>query len=701
MTVSPSRLTPLLAPRSVAVIGASARAGRPGNQVLEALRQADPTLHVYPITPRYDEIAGLECAPDIASAPEVDLAIIASGAERIESDLEAAIEAGVRAALIFGAPYDGRPAWLTRVAACARDAGIALLGPDSLGYVNFTARVAATWAKPHVSEGGIALISQSGTVYWEANTNDPRVAFSLTAHTGLEATVTIAELIEYAVELETTRVIGIYIETVRDADAFAQALAAASARDLPVVALSAGRTARSKVQMTTHAGRLAGDGAALEGLFRAHGVARTVTPDEWWATITLLGAERRFAEGGLAAVMDSGGGLAMFLDYADELRIPVARFGERTSQALAELLGTDVVPDGAIDFWVGEADRHGSTEDLLCTVADDPNTAAVFAFTTYGESASAGFAAHTALACEAAVSRTEKPIAAATYTSRQIHSELLTRLSRSGIPTLDGMLNALVAARHAFDRRDYRRFAAGDTTRCEPAATFGLETVAGWCRRLAGAGTLVEAPALEFLADFGVPTVKVYRAADEDAAANSASSLGFPVVLKTDEGITHKVKQGGVHLGLRDEAAVRAAYRELAAGLGPRVLIAPMVCGVEIALGIVAGQFGMTLMVSAGGGLIELLTDRCYLLGPASPREVELAMADLRVTRVLNAALGAGSRQIDAFYEFAARVSALGAEFAGTITELDINPVIVGEDCCVAVDALVRTTTDGGGNDGI
>jgi acyl-CoA synthetase (NDP forming) len=690
-------LTPLLAPRSVAVVGASAREGRPGFQVLQALHQADPSLAVHPITPRYEAILGFTCRPEIGDVPPVDLAILAGAAQRIDKDLEAAIAAGARSAIVFGARHDERAPWLERIAARASEAGLPLLGPDSLGYVNFESGVAATWARPHVPKGGVALISQSGTVYWEANTNDPRIGFSLTAHSGLEAVVTIADLIEYALELERTRVIGIYVETVRDANGFAGALAEAAARDIPVVALSAGRTARSRAQMTTHAGRLAGDGAALEGLFRRHGVARTVTPDEWWSTIALLAAERPLAAGGIAAVMDSGGGLAMFLDYTEELRIPVARFGEETSAELAELLGTDAVPSGAIDFWAGEADRHGSTETLLGRLMQDPDTAAVVAFTTYGEAPAAGFASHTAAACVAAAARTDKPVIAATYTSRQLHPELLTYLSSEGIPTLDGMRNALLALRHALDRRDFTRdLAAGaeDTT-----PLIDPERVACWRRRLAGTVTLTEAEALEFLAEFGVPVVETRRAIDKEGAVAAATAVGFPVVLKTDEGLTHKLSHGGVRLDLRDAVAVRVAYSELAAALGPRVLIAPMLDGIEIALGVVVGQFGATLMISAGGGMIELLTDRCHLLGPASASAVERAMADLHVTRVIHERFG-DSSQISAFHQLAARVSALGAAFVGIVAELDINPVIIGKDGCLAVDALLATANDGGAADG-
>ncbi len=690
-----SRLRPLLAPRSVAVVGASARDGRPGFQVLEALQQTDPSLAVHPITPRYEEILGFPCRATIADAPPVDVAILAGAADRIDADLEAAIAAGARSAIIFGAPYHGRSEWLARLAARAREADLPLLGPDSLGYVNFAAGVAATWAKPHVPSGGVALLSQSGTVYWEANTNDPRIGFSLTVHSGLEAVVTFADLIMYALSLETTRAIGIYVETVRDGDGFADALMAAADRNIPVIALTAGRTDRARAQMTTHAGRLAGDAAALEGLFRRAGVARTVTQDEWWSTIMLLAAERPLADGGIAAVMDSGGGLAMFLDYAEELGIPIARFSDSTSAALAELLATDAVPDGAIDFWIGEADRHGSTEELLHRLAQDEDTAGVLAFTTYGETPAAAFASHTAAACLKAAARTEKPIIAATYTSRQLHPELLLSLAREGITTLDGMRTALLAVRHALDHRDVSRERAA----ARVAPPVDPDLVAQWRGRLANAGTLMEADALRFLADFDIPVIDTRRAGDEEEAVAAAAAVGFPVVLKTDEGITHKVSRGGVRLGLRDAGAVRAAYRELAAALGPRVLVAPMVSGIEVALGVVAGQFGATLMISAGGGMIELLGDRCYLLGPAGPREVRRAMAGLQVTRQLQSALG-DSRGVEEFHELAARVSVLGAHLADTVTELDINPVIIGPDGCVAVDALVAVTDDGGGSDG-
>ena len=159
--------------------------------------------------------------------------------------------------------------------------------------------------------------------------------------------------------------------------------------------------------------------------------------------------------------------------------------------------------------------------------------------------------------------------------------------------------------------------------------------------------------------------------------------------MKTDEGLAHKAASGGVHLSLQDADAVCQAYSKLAANLGPRVIVAPMATGQEIAIGVVFGQFGPNLMISAGGVHIELLKDRCYLLAPVSAHEVRLAMSELEVTKILQSSLGVNSKPEEEFYEFASKISHLAAAFAGTITELDINPVLVSANGCVAVDALI------------
>jgi acyl-CoA synthetase (NDP forming) len=436
---TPDDLSGLFAPTSVAVVGASSRAGRPGRQVIENLQLFDPTLAIYPITPRYDEVLGLTTYPDLASSPGADLVVLAGSSDRAEGELEAAIAHGARGVLVFGAPAPGaiRPPWLARLGAIAKEGGVPMLGPDTLGYVNYAAGRGVTWALPEgTGRGGVAVVSQSGTVFWEGITCDPRMRFSFAAHSGLEASTTISDLVKYAVCLESTRVLGLYVETVRDPDDFLLSLELAEAAEVPVVAMYAGRTDKARRQLMTHAGRLAGDHATFEAVFRRHGVARAHTSDEWWTTLTLLGSDRRVGEGGLAAVMDSGGGLAMFLDYADELGLPLADLRPATVASIQDLLGHEILAEGAIDFWVGDSDRHARTEVLLDALVEDETTAAVMAFTTYGEATTAGFATPIAQACAGVAGRTGKPVVAATYTARQLYPGLMLGLAEKGVPVL-------------------------------------------------------------------------------------------------------------------------------------------------------------------------------------------------------------------------------------------------------------------------
>lgn len=682
-------LASLFAPGSVAVLGASRRPGRPGHQVLGSLLRLDPDRLIFPVTPRYEEISGLRCYPDIGAAPPADLVVIASGTERIEREVEAAIEHGAKGILVFGAPHPGeeRDLWLDRIRNLTQEADVPLVGPDSIGFIDYVNRCGATWAFPDQTDpGGIVIVSQSGTVFWEAVANDPRLRFSFSAHSGLESTLTIADFIDYALSLDSTRVVGLYVETVRDADAFAGALALATERDVPVVAMYAGRSKRSRLQMMTHAGRLSGDRSALEGIFRHYGVVSVESSDEWWTTLALLGSGRRLGPGGLAAVMDSGGGLAMFHDYAEELGIPLADLGEETKREVSEILGFEGEISAGFDFWSGGSDRHAHTEDLIAALAADDNTAAVMTFTTYAESPSAGFARNVAEACLKVAPKTPKPIIAATYTSRQVYPDLMMTLADADVPILDGMWPAMRAARHAFDYRWFRGLQAATPDGLE---MLDEELVSRWRMRLGATSQLWESEALAFLSDMGVPCVETVQVSNEEDVVAAAQRLGYPVVLKTAEEVAHKAARGGVHLSLQDENAVRTAYRRLSEGIGPQVVVAPMATGIEIAIGVVTGQFGPTVMVGGGGALIEALSDHCYLLAPVSPEQVELAMRNLTITKILRTSLGRRSVAEHQVYELASRVSVLAAQFEDILSELDINPVLVNERGCIAVDALI------------
>ena len=265
------------------------------------------------------------------------------------------------------------------------------------------------------------------------------------------------------------------------------------------------------------------------------------------------------------------------------------------------------------------------------------------------------------------------------------------QLADEGIVVLDGTVEALRAIRHAFEHRD--RLAQA----IEPApAAPESNVVARWRRRLASSAPLDEAEGLDLIADFGVPAVPHAIAESEDAAVKAARRLGYPVALKTAmAGIQHKSDVGGVHLNIASGRELRDAYADLAARLGPRVMVSAMAGkGVEMSLGIVADpQFGPLVMVGAGGILIELLADRRFLLPPSSAADARRQIDRLKVRPMLDGIRGAPASDVDALAATVAGLSVLAAELGDLIAGLDINPVIVGASGCVAVDALVIPRT--------
>jgi acyl-CoA synthetase (NDP forming) len=212
-----------------------------------------------------------------------------------------------------------------------------------------------------------------------------------------------------------------------------------------------------------------------------------------------------------------------------------------------------------------------------------------------------------------------------------------------------------------------------------------------WRAHLAGSA-LDEHDALAVLSDYGVPTLPARIVVSEDAAATAAREIGFPAVCKTAmPGIHHKTEQGGVKLGLADEAAVRGAYADLAARLGPRVLVTRMAePGVELALGLINDpQFGPVVMVGAGGVLVELMRDARYALAPFGPKTARRLLDGLAIRPLLDGMRGGPPADIDAAADAIARFSVLAADLADAIGECDVNPLIVGKSGAVAVDALI------------
>jgi hypothetical protein len=206
------------------------------------------------------------------------------------------------------------------------------------------------------------------------------------------------------------------------------------------------------------------------------------------------------------------------------------------------------------------------------------------------------------------------------------------------------------------------------------------------------AGQLSSEDGLALLADYGIDVVATRHVSFLSDAIAAAVELGFPVVLKTDmPEVTHKTEVGGVWLGLRDEAALAAAYDDLAARLGPDVVVAQTApAGAELSLGIVRdAQLGPLVVVAAGGVLVELLADRAVALPPVDAAGARRMLDRLRVRPVLDGVRGGAAADLDGICTSVVAVAQIAVELGGALDALDVNPVLAGPGRCVAVDVLV------------
>jgi acyl-CoA synthetase (NDP forming) len=687
------RLAPLLAPRSIAFVGASARPDTPGHDMMRMIRRGGFSGIVHAVNPNGGEIEGYPCVATLADLPAPpDLAVLALRNERLEDALAAAIAVGAKAAVIFASgllPDDRDPPLAQRLARIAEAAGIPVCGPNCMGFYNDLDRVwVCGFPSPRQpAPGSIAFVAHSGSVFGALAHNDPRLRFALAVSPGGEATATVADYLAYAVERPEVKVVGLFLESARDPQGFARALERAAERGVPVVALKVGRTEASAAAALTHTGALAGSDLAYAALFDRYGVIRVETLDELAATLLLLSTGRRVGRGGLVAIGDSGGERELMIDLAERAGVPFAAISEETKASIAGRLEPGLEAANPLDAWGAGVDFVSRFTHCLGDLLADPDAALglLNADIRDGYYLHRGFAD----AALAAARASDKIVAVATNYTQVRHEALALELTLAGAPVLDGTANALAAVRGAFAYRDFqaRPF---DPPPLPPAARAADRRIAR-TRLQASAGALDEASSLSLLEAWGMPIIPHIVVANSSEARLAAARLGYPVACKTAEpGALHKSDVGGVRLDLAGEQALLDAYGDLASRLGQRALIAPMAPrGVELSLGMIRDpQFGPIVIVGAGGLWVELLDDRRAALAPFGRATARRLLDALKLRRLLDGYRSGPAVDIERLAEVVALFSVLAAELVDLIAEIDVNPLVAGRDI-LALDALI------------
>ncbi|MBM4218502.1 MAG: acetate--CoA ligase family protein [Gammaproteobacteria bacterium] len=686
------RLDPLLRPRSIAVLGASEREGTVGRHTLENLLKGGYAGKLYAVNPGRQSVLGVPCYPSLAALPApVEHVMFAIADTRVEAALDEVIAHGARAATIMSTLIvagDSDPPLRERVLAKIRRSGLVVCGANGMGFYNFADGV---WGcgfrtRPHRRGGNVAFISHSGSGMCGIVDCEERIDFSLVVSTGQELAVSMDEYLEFALEMPGTRAVGLFMETARHPDRLVKAFAMARERGIPVVALKVGRTELSAKLTVSHSGAIAGEDAVYDAIFDRYGVHRVRDMDELATTLILFAQPHPLGAGGLVSIHDSGGERQLLIDLAHDHGVPLTQLSPESTRRLESLLDPGLPAVNPLDAWsTGGPDYDVTMQDCFAVLMSDPQAA--IGAVVHDRATDGGIYPNYLDYLRTGHAASGKPAVLVANRQGTGADPRVVAATREGFPVLDGLESFLRGVRHLLDHRDFAaRARAAAPALAEP-------TLAKMRARLADRRRFDENDALTLLGDAGLPANAGSIVEGKAAAQMAARAIGYPVVLKTAKrGLDHKSELHGIHLGLADEAAVAAAYDDLATRIDARVLVAPMVTGhgVEMLLGMVRDpQFGPVVLVGAGGVHVEALADAVHAVPPFDAAEAARLVSRLRVAALLASRRHGRPLAVDEFCRVAARFSALVAALGDKLSEIDLNPVIVRADGCTIVDALI------------
>jgi acetate---CoA ligase (ADP-forming) len=745
-------LTAMLEARSIALVGASPRAGTFGQRMLDEVTRSPSRPEVHLVNPRYAEIGGRRCVPSLADLPgPVDLVLLAVPDAALEEQLTLAARRGDRSAVIFGNAHEdpahpSSSSWMNqttgyspsfgssiaegsgpvgpvglagaagplreRLAGIARQAGMQLCGAGCMGFVNVARGLRAIgYTEPDpLPTGPIALVTHSGSVFSMMLRTGRAIGYSLAVSSGQELVTAAPAYLDYALGLPETKVLALVLEAIREPGQLRRVLARSAERDIPVVLLTAGRSASGRALVTAHSGALAADDGGWEALARAYGVHRVGDLAELADALELFAIGRRAArrsghggqhgasiQTGIATVHDSGLERAHAADLAEDCGVPFAAIGPATKARLADILDPGLTPANPLDVWGTGADTRGLFTNSLVTLAEDPSVDAVALAVDLVHELDGDESYR--LAVLDAAAQTTKPLVVLGNVSSAVDTDLATQLRQHGIPVLEGLRTGLLALRHLLNHA--ARPPAQVAGTAAPAGVVAGMAAPDAARphgeraargaALLAAGITSGPPLLALLAEYGIIAAAAADASDAPGVLAAAESIGYPVVLKTaDPAIAHKSDVRGVILGIPGPAELARAYADLSARLGPQVMVCENVpAGTELAIGIAPDpDLGPLIVVGAGGVLVELLADRAVALPPVDEHAARQMIGELRVGKLLSGIRGAPAADLAAVARAVAGVSALAVDLGDRLLALDVNPLICGPEGAVAVDAL-------------
>jgi acetate---CoA ligase (ADP-forming) len=683
----PAMLPSALAPRSVAVIGASDNPHKVGGRPILYLQKYGYRGVIYPVNPGRATVQGLRAFARVEDLPEPpELAIVAVAGDEAVRAVEACAACGVKVAVVmasgFGETGPGGLRVEQSLVETAKRAGMRLIGPNCQGLANFANGMVANFStifhEVEARDGPVAIVSQSGA--------NSQAIFTLVMKKGLgvrhvhatgnEADVTVADLAEAVVEDPGVRLVLLYMEAIKDPPRLAAAAERARSRGVPIVALKAGRTARGQKAASSHTGALAAEDRVVDAFFERHAIWRAADPHELVSAAALYATGRPPRGRRLVVVSNSGASCVMAADYAESRGIPLAAVSEHAKQKLQKALPGFAALDNPIDVTGALLGNSALFGAVLPIVGDDAQSElAMLAIPVAGTGYDVPRFAkdlkdfHDRYGHASAVAAPQESVRAP--------------FERLGIAAFEREREAIDALAQFADHAALMRRPA-----TQPASA----------ARIGPTRFLNEAESLALLEKAGLPVIEHALCRSEEDAASTAARFAGQVAMKAcSPDLPHKSDHGLVALQPADPAREFRRQRDEVKRLVARfegVIVARLAAkGRELALGArMDARFGPVVLVGDGGIYLEALKDFRLLLPPFTAEDVIQKLGELRVAPLLKGVRGQSARDIAAFAGMAVQLGEAMMQWNGAVASVDINPVIVFETGAgaVAVDALVE-----------
>ena len=657
------------------------------------------------VNPRGGEVHGQKAYTSVGELPEpADLAIVMVPTGAVLGMMEEIADAGIRSAVIltsgFGEVGEEGAALEEQLRTIAREREITILGPNGNGFVNVAAGI-MPYGLPLADEipsGSIGIVLQSGALASSVLRQSlvRNAGLSVLVSMGNESMLSMTDVMEYLVEDDDTKVILLFIESVRNPAKFREVARRALQAGKPIVALKVGRSEGGAAVAKAHTGSLVGDDGVIDAVFRQTGVIRVDSLEDLMVTGELLSRTGPFRGRRFAFVTPSGGACEVIADRAEDEGIEIPAFSPETELRLREVLPDFANVHNPLDVTGYLLVDNRLLINALGAVEHDPEIDQIVVMTELpADNVNVDRSVHverlTAQAeFFAGMSKPVIPLATAMIDVTEFGRGLMRDTGFPG--AISGIHHGLTALGHAANWSEayWEAQKPAEVDPADDAAPIELDVRPG--------EVFGERRSAALLAEHGIPVVPSADVSTADQAVEAAEAVGYPVVVKlgSDE-IEHKSDIGGVKLGLKDADAVRAAFEAVvqagrsAGAADVTALVQPMrPPGTELIVGLVRDpQWGLVLAVGLGGIWVEVLKDSTLHVLPVSRQQVKDGLLSLRAAKIFAGARGTERADLEAIADVVTRVAQLGVRLGDRLESLEIDPLSVRGDQVVALVALI------------